>query len=209
MGDNGSVDYRRTLATSYTEQGDAELDLNNFSVAAELYKKAAEMLDQNSRIEQNEDRDYDRALLAATLALHADATQKNGDIRGAAGHLAQAKRIQEELARDQPGNTLYQMYLGRIYASLAALQAEEQQPTEAVRLYAMAIEIGEALHQGDRTQKEYGLLLCRSLRGAEAVAKAQGESQRTELMKARRCDVARHFTAQDGEDRRFKPFVCL
>jgi eukaryotic-like serine/threonine-protein kinase len=204
MGDDGTPDYRRTLATSYAEQGDAELALEHFAVAENLYDKSARLLDQNGETKSG----YDRALFASTRALQAEAARKNGDLHGAAAYLDRAKDIQEKLSQAQPGNMLYQMFLGSIYASLAALHDEEGQPEEAARLYDLAIKIGEDLHQGDRTQKEYGLLLCQSLKGAEDAARAQVDTQRTERMKAQRCDVARQFVEQDSEDSRFKELAC-
>ncbi|MDI3290998.1 serine/threonine-protein kinase [Polyangium sp. 15x6] len=200
MGNDGSAEHRRTLATSYAEQADAEFELGHTSIAVVLYDKAARLYEQNGETESG----YDRALLASTLAQLADTERKNGDRRGAAEHLDKAKRIQESLTQAHPENMLYQLFLGRIYVSLAALRSEEGQTEEAARLYEDAVRIGETLHRGDGTQKEYGLLLCQSLQGAEAVASAQGDGPRVERLKARRRDLTRAFIERDPVDMRFQ-----
>lgn len=204
MGADGSPGYRRTLATSYAEQADAEVELGHPAAAVELYAKAVALLEENGETESG----YDRALVASTLELIAGAARMSGDLRGAAAHIERARSIQEPLAQGRPGNMLYQLFLGRIYASLAALRSEERRGAEAARLHELAIDIGEALHRGDQTQKDYGLLLCQALRGAEVTAAALGDAGREGQWKERRCAVARRFVELDPEDRRFGRLRC-
>lgn len=204
MESRDDADHRRTLATSYSEQADAEVELGHFAAAESLYDKAAHLLEQNPETPSG----YDRALLASTLALQADAAWRRGDPNAAAGPLDRAKQIQEKVAQRRPENMLYKLYLGRIYASLAALRSAERHTAEADRLHTRAIEIGETLHGGDPTQKEYGLLLCQSLQGAEVTSGEPGDPQRDRLRKDRRCEVARGFIQQDPDDIRFRRFAC-
>lgn len=199
-----AVDHRRTLATSYAEQADAEIELDRIANALKLYDKSIALLEQNP----NTDDGYDRALIASTLDVRAAATRKLGDPRGAAVYIDRAKSIQAPLAQAYPGNMLYQLYLGRILSTLAAVRLDEHDPTEALRLYTLAIDIGETAHRGDPTQKEYALLLCHSLTGAEGVASALGDAPHAEKLKTRRCALVRDFVAADPADDRFKRLLC-
>lgn len=204
VGSDDEADDRRTLATSHSEQADAEAELGRLSGAEGHYEKAARLLERNAAPGEH----FDRSLLAFTLAQQADVARARGDLRAAAALLDRAKPLQEEAAAAEPGNLLYKLYLGRIHASLAAVRAGEGDAPEAARLFALAVTAGERLHDADPTQKDYGLLLCQSLQGAEEAARDLGDAPRSRELRERRCDVARRFVALDGDDVRFRRFAC-
>ncbi|WP_437485768.1 protein kinase [Sorangium sp. So ce1014] len=200
-------DYRRTLATSYSEQADVELDRRDTPAAAALYRRAIALLQQLD--EPNEDtRRYNLALLAHTSGLLGEAMRRSGDLRAAAAHIEQARRTQEEQVQAEPGNAFSLWILGKLDAALAAVRADEMQIAEASRLYAQAAGTGETLLLGDPTHKEYGLLLCQSLLGVEALAGIRGGGERAAEAHARRCKLVHRFVTRDPEDVRFHRLAC-
>ncbi|WP_437683933.1 nSTAND1 domain-containing NTPase [Sorangium sp. So ce131] len=199
--------YRRTLATSYAEQADVELELGHAPAAAALYDKAIGLLQQLDEPGE-EDRRYNLALLAQTAGLLGEALRRNGDLRAAASRIEQARQTQEGLVRAEPGNAFLLLTLGKLDATLAAVRVDEEQTAEASRLYEQAASTGEALILGDPHHKEYGLLLCQSLRGVEELANGRGDRERAAEAHERRCDTANRFLARDPEDVRFKRLAC-
>ncbi|XXT20424.1 serine/threonine-protein kinase [Sorangium sp. So ce429] len=200
-------DHRRTLATSYAEQADVELELGHVPAAKALYESSIELLQQLDEPDEADQR-YNLALLAQTSAMLGEAARRSGDLPAAAARIEQARKTQGGLVQAEPGSALFRWILGKLDAALADVRVDEKQTAEAARLYEHAAGTGEALILGDPDHKEYGLLLCQSLRGVEAVANDRGDRERAAAAHARRCDVAHVFAARDPADVRFKRLTC-
>ncbi|WP_437762047.1 serine/threonine-protein kinase [Sorangium sp. So ce281] len=199
--------YRRTLATSYAEQGEVQLELGHAPAAAARYEDALGLLEQIDEPDE-EGKRYNRSLIAQTLAALGAAARRSGELRVAVRHIEHARELARELFQGEPGNVYFRLILSKTEAALAAARAEGGQAAEALRLYEQAAGTGEALHLGDPTHKEYGLLLCQSLRGVEELAGARGGRTRAAEARARRCEVARGFVERDPEDVRFRRLAC-
>lgn len=200
---------QRTLATSLRELADAEIALEHFDVAEELYGKAVQRMSDAAKAEAGSDNDdYNKALVASTRVLQADAARRSGDPGAASVLLPETIKTLERIVQDHPGDLLYHLFLGRAHRALAVLRFEQQDASDADRLYGLAIKFGEELHRVDSTQKDYGLHLCESLRGVESTASVLGDDQRSRDARKRRCQIERHFRAQDPEDLRFRHVDC-
>jgi eukaryotic-like serine/threonine-protein kinase len=200
-------EYRRTLATSYSEQADVELELGDAPAAAALYEEAIGLLEQINEPDESGQR-YNLALIALASSMRGEALRRSGDLAAAATSLEEARKTEELAVRADTGNAMFCWTLGRIYAALAEVRAEEGKPAEKSSLYDHAAGIGEELMRGDPTRKDYGLLLCESLQGVEAAADERGDVQRAASAYARRCQVARAFAERDPEDARFRHLTC-
>ncbi|WP_434045155.1 MULTISPECIES: nSTAND1 domain-containing NTPase [Sorangium] len=199
--------YRRTLATSYSEQGEVQLELGHVPVASARYEEALRLLEQIDEPDE-EGKRYNRALIAQTMAALGAAMRRSGELYAAVSHIEHARELAEELSQAEPGNVYFRWILGKNEAALAAARVEGRQAADALRLYEQAAGIGEALHLGDPTHKEYGLLLCQSLQGVEELAQGRGGRKRAAEAHARRCEVARGFIERDPEDVRFRRLTC-
>ncbi|XXX77652.1 protein kinase [Sorangium sp. So ce134] len=198
---------KRTLATSYSEQADVELELGDVPAAAALYEKALGLLQQLHE-PGDASRRYNLTLLAQTSGTLGETARLSGDLRAAASRIEQARQIQEDLVRAEPGNAFFLWSRGKLDAALAAVRADENRTAEASLLYEQAASTGEALILGDPNHKEYGLLLCKSLRGVEELANGRGDRERAATAHERRCGVAHGFVVRDPEDVRFKRLAC-
>ncbi|WP_437953755.1 protein kinase [Sorangium sp. So ce296] len=199
--------YRRTLATSYSEQGEVELELGHVAIASARYEEALRWLQQIDEPDE-EGKRYNRALIAQTLAALGAAMRRSGALGAAVSHIEHAHELAQELSQAEPGNVYFRWIVGKTEAALAAARVEGRLATDALRRYEQAAGVGEALHVGDPTHKEYGLLLCQSLRGVEELAKGRGGRDRAAKAHARRCEVARAFVERDPEDVRFRRLAC-
>jgi eukaryotic-like serine/threonine-protein kinase len=202
-----SNNHRRTLATSYFEQGEVELELGHFDVASARFEEALRLLQEIDEPDEDGKR-YNRALIAQALTALGTAMRRRGELHAAASHIGHALELAEELFQAEPGNAYFRWILGKTEAALAAARAEGRQAAGALRLYEQAAGTGEALHAGDPVHKEYGLLLCQSLRGVEELARGRGGRDRAAKAHTRRCEVVRAFVERDPEDVRFQRLAC-
>ncbi|XXY18474.1 serine/threonine-protein kinase [Sorangium sp. So ce216] len=199
--------YKRTLATSYSEQADVELELGHARAAAARYQDAIRSFQEIDEPEGEGER-YNRALIALSSSARGEALRRSGDLRAAATTIEQARQSAEEVVQAEPWNAYYHWILGKTQVALAAVRVEERQTAAASRLYEEAASTGEALHLGDPTHKEYGLLLCQSLRGVEALAMSPGGRERAAQAHERRCEITHGFVVRDPEDVRFTRLAC-
>jgi eukaryotic-like serine/threonine-protein kinase len=200
-------EYRRTLATSYSEQADVELELGHAPAAATLYQRAIVLLGQLDKHDEH-DTEYNLALGALTASMQGEAMRRSGELSAAATRIDQARLVEERLVKQNPGNAYFRWILGTIYAALAGVRADEQQPSAALRLYDQALGIADEMNRADPTHKDYALLLCGSLQGVERTAMDRGDGERAAAAHQRRCDAARAFVERDPEDARFKRMAC-
>jgi serine/threonine protein kinase/tetratricopeptide (TPR) repeat protein len=199
--DQTSDDSRRTLATSYTEQAELELEWGNLDAALRLYDKSLALLARNSG-------DYDDSLKAVTLAQSGGAARRAGDMTDAAARIERALAVQWALAETNPGNAFHQWGLGCVLVELGTLRAEQGRPAEAAEHFEHARELGNKLHDGDRTSKRYALLLGQSLRGLEAVARRRGSLPEADEIRHIGCELFNKFKQLDLEDARFAIADC-
>ncbi|KYF57422.1 hypothetical protein BE08_43470 [Sorangium cellulosum] len=202
-----SSGYRRTLATSTSEQADVELQLGHVQAAVALYDEALRWLQQIAG-PGGGGSSYDKALIALASSARGDALRRAGELRPAAMSVEEAHEAVGALVRSEPGNAFYRWILGKTQVALASVRADEQRLAEASRLYDEATGNGEALHLGDPTQKEYALLLCQSLQGVEALATGRGDGGRAAAVRSQRCEIAGQFVVRDPDDVRFQRLAC-
>jgi tetratricopeptide (TPR) repeat protein len=200
--DSDDDDSRRTLATSYAEYAEAEIALSRFTAAATLADAAVDLLGRN-------DSDYDRSQLALAVRLRGVAARDAGDLRTAAARLEQAQSVQAPLLEHEPGNAYYRWILATIRADLAAVRRREGRLAEADEILRWARDVADELHRTDPTQKDYALLLCRTLRDSAEVAELRGDRDAAAGAHMRACEIATHLREKDSEDERFRHFPCL
>lgn len=200
-GQGGDKGYRRTLATSFSEQAELEIALGRADAAGMLLDRAVGLLEQNEG-------EYDRSLLALALAARGEAARKARDVAAAAGPVDRALAVQEPLVDADPGNAFYRWILARARFERAALWAEEGRADVALQGAASARTLAEALHQGEPTHKSYALVLGQILLLEEALAHAHGDRDRAEQARRRRCAVAGEAARRDEEDVRFQQLAC-
>ncbi|WP_437876878.1 nSTAND1 domain-containing NTPase [Sorangium sp. So ce513] len=202
-----SSNYRRTLATSTSEQADVELQLGHVQAAVALYDEALRWLQQIAGPGDGGS-SYDKALIALASSARGDALRRAGELRPAATSIEEAHEAAGALVQSEPGNAFYRWVLGKTQVALAAVRADEQRTAEASRLYDAATGNGEVLHLGDSTQKEYALLLCQGLQGVEELATGRGDGGRAAAARSQRCEIAAQFVARDPDDVRFQRLAC-
>jgi serine/threonine protein kinase/tetratricopeptide (TPR) repeat protein len=195
-------DYWRTLATSYSELGELELESDRPEAAAPLYDLAIGYL---RRISQEP---YEKSLLAEALRSRAEASRRVGDLKDARRHLEEALRLSSPLVEHEPGNGYYRWGLAWIHVELAALRVDEGQPSAAAAHYREAQVMGHTLLQGERVNKRYALVLLQSLLGDEELARARGNDAHSERVRSERCRLVNDFVSRDGKDARFQRLDC-
>jgi tetratricopeptide (TPR) repeat protein len=139
--DGDDEDLRRTLATSYSEQADLELEVGHPEAAAPFYDRAVSLLEEN-------DGPFDRSVLALALCSRAEAARKAGDRTKAGAMLARAREIQEPLVEASAGNGFFRWTLARIHVELGAFRSAESEFTAALDHHGTAQALARALLHG-------------------------------------------------------------
>ncbi|MFY0530513.1 hypothetical protein ACN28I_47550 [Archangium gephyra] len=200
--DHVDDDYRRTLATSYSEQG--ELDLaSGAAEAVERYDRAVALFEENARSGDA----YEQALLADALCWRAEALHRAGRLPEAAADLERALGVARRLNEVEAGNEFIRWILARAYLGSASVEAARGGP-QADDRYRAAEELGRGLVRGERTNKRYGLVLAQSLLEHEALLSGRGAAAQARSLHDERCGLVSAFVGMDGEDHRFDRFVC-
>ncbi|ATB32450.1 hypothetical protein MEBOL_005929 [Melittangium boletus DSM 14713] len=200
--DHVDDDYRRTLATSYSEQG--ELDLaSGAAEAVERYDRAVALFEENARSGNA----YEQALLADALCWRAEALHHAGRLPEAAADLERALGLARRLNEVEAGNEFIRWILARAYLGSASVEAARGGP-QADDRYRAAEELGRGLVRGERTNKRYGLVLTQSLLEHEALLSGRGAAAQARSLHDERCGLVSAFVGMDGEDHRFDRFVC-
>ncbi len=194
-------DSRRTLATSYVEQAELELELEQTEAAARLYERAIALLERNKG-------GYNQALLAEALCLRGEVSRRVGDLRGAQKHLERAMVLQRSLVESAPADTLFRWILTRIHIEMAALRVAQGHDEQAAEHYRAGQALGRLLNQGDPSNKRYSLALSAALRGAEQLLRARGNRIAADQLRAELCALVKGFVGLDGEDVRFQRLAC-
>ncbi|WNG56553.1 serine/threonine-protein kinase PknK [Archangium gephyra] len=200
--DHVDDDYRRTLATSYSEQG--ELDLaSGDAEAVEWFARAIALFEENARSGDA----YEQALLADALCWRAEALQRRGRLSAAAADLERAIGLARRLNELEAGNEFFRWVLARAYLGSASVEAALGGPLTDDR-YRAAEELGRGLFHGERTNKRYGLVLARSLLEHEVFLGARESAAQVQSLRDERCALISAFAGMDGEDHRFDRFAC-
>ncbi|WP_239014177.1 serine/threonine-protein kinase [Archangium violaceum] len=195
-------DYRRTLATSLSEQADLELERGRTAAAASLNERALLLF------EHNRDKDYDRALLAEALCQVGEIHRRGGDLKTASIALAQALELEDSLVRSNPGNEYFRWILARIHIALAELRVTEGRLGSADLHYHEAQDLGRALRKGEPENKRYALALSQGLYGDEHLAHTRGDPTHARHVRDERCALVNEFLSKDPRDVRFQRLAC-
>ncbi|RJS22533.1 serine/threonine protein kinase [Corallococcus sp. H22C18031201] len=195
-------DYRRTLATSYLEQGELELAADPAKAVA-WYARAVALFEENARSGDA----YEQALLADALCWRAEALQRAEQLPAAAADLERARGLARGLNEAESGNDFIRWILARAYLGSASVEAARG-GTQADERYRVAEELGHALVRGERTNKRYGLVLAQSLLEHEALLRGRGDAVHAQPLRDERCGLVSEFLGRDGEDRRFGQLAC-
>ncbi|EPX64203.1 hypothetical protein D187_005337 [Cystobacter fuscus DSM 2262] len=198
-------DYRRTLATSYSELADLELALGRMDAAASQYDHSITLFEQNIG---KPDDDYDVSLLADVLCSRGETARRLGDLKAAEGYLIKALGLGRELIDHNPGDGLFMWTLARVLVELAELETARTQWGTASRYYDEAQVLGWTLLKGEKENKRYALAMLHALSGDETLARVLGNHDRTRWLHTERCKIVSAFVGSDSEDVRFQALNC-
>ncbi|WP_239470929.1 protein kinase domain-containing protein [Archangium violaceum] len=205
QGDSDLMDYRRTLATSYSELAELELALGRVDAAASQYDRAIALFERNSA---QSDKSYDMSLLADALCSRGETAHRSGDLQAAEAHLTRALSLGRDLVAHNSGDGLLTWTLARILVELAEVETAQAQRGAATGHYREAQELGRKLLEGEQVNKRYALVLIQALRGDEQLARALGDHDRAERLHTERCALVNDFVGRDSEDVRFQSLAC-
>jgi len=175
---------QQACATSFLERADVERRAHHIQEALRLYDTAIRLLEQ--ALEQNPGA-YNQALLAEARGARAEASQE---------HLLFDSALELALSATQkdPEDMHALMVLARIQLGLAGLQYARGD-SAAVASYEAARSLGQRLHDREKSNKRYALVLAESLRGLERTQSFPPQQ---------RCALVDDFLRKDPEDARFK-----
>ncbi|MDY7230248.1 protein kinase domain-containing protein [Hyalangium rubrum] len=194
-------DHRRTQATSYSELADLDLASGQTAAARALYDRAIALLEQNSS-------SYDQSLLAETLGARAKAAWAARDAKAAEHGFTAALTLGRALSQSDPGDTYYRWVLTQILVEFARFRFDSRAFSEAASLYKEAQDHGRVLHEGEKPNKRYALVLAESLLGGEQLAESLADAARTAQLREERCALISDFVRTDPEDARFQRLAC-
>lgn len=212
-----SRDARRTLAISYAEQAELELEVGQIQEACRFYDLALPLLEENdaassgsagSGAASSEDRSYERSLLAQVLSQRARAARMAGKLGEADRLLARGIELETPVVHANRGNAMYRSILASLQLERAALRTQQGRLDEALDEHQAVQGLGEELCSGDPTNKIYALLLSHGLAGAEELLRARGEPGAAEQLRLQRCELVARFLEQDDSDQRFQRLGC-
>ncbi|WNG59314.1 tetratricopeptide repeat protein [Archangium gephyra] len=186
-----SEDHRRTCATSFLERADVERRSDRIKKAVSLYDTAIKLLEQNPG-------SYNEALLAEARGFQAEAS-------GDPALFDSALRLADAVSQQDPGDMHALMVLARNQLGLARLLSSQGDFATAASSYGAARSNGQLLHEREKSNKRYALVLAESLLGLERVTPAPGGSDRAPFpFLQERCALVGDFLRKDPEDARFK-----
>jgi serine/threonine protein kinase len=197
-------DYRWTLATSYAEEAEAALALNQPAAALAFHDKAIPLFEKSAESGDA----YAQSLLAEAYGMRGAAARQAGNVKAAESDLERALELAAPLIKSSPANQYFRWILARIHVERAALHEQEQRPESAAEHYRLAEGLGEEVNQGEPTNKRYALVLAQSRLGQERLAELRGDSDSLQRAQAARCALVADFVRRDPEDVRFQRLAC-
>ncbi len=184
----------RTCATSFLERADVEHKAERIQDALPLYAAAITHLEQT--VERNP-APYNRSLLAEARAALAEA-------RGDPDSLDSALKLARSVTQEAPGDMHATLVLARIHLGLARLQFTHGL-SDTPSSYKEAQSLGQRLHDREKSNKRYALVLAESLRGRESATPVRVGSDRAQNpLRQQRCALVGDFLRKDPEDARFQ-----
>ncbi|HEX8826204.1 MAG TPA: protein kinase [Archangium sp.] len=186
-----SEDHRRTCATSFLERADVERRSDRIKDAVLSYNTAIKLLEQNPG-------SYNEALLAEARAVQAEAI-------GDPALFDSALRLADSVSQQDPEDMHALMVLARNQLGLARLLSGQGDSATAESSYKKARSHGQLLHQREKSNKRYALVLAESLLGLERVTPvAEGPHHSQSVLWQERCALVGDFLRKDPEDARFQ-----
>ncbi|RYZ18058.1 MAG: serine/threonine-protein kinase PknK, partial [Myxococcaceae bacterium] len=204
--ESDSVDSRRSEAVSLAEMAELELANQQLGTAVELYGRAIAL--HASNVEATNGANYNKAMLALTLAARAEGARKGRDFSRSQEDLERALHLGRDIIHDHEGEQFYHWVLARVLVELAALEAAQGRVQDAERHYAEAEKMGRVLREGEMPNKRFALVLVQALMGREALAHDAGQAERERGFHAARCSLVKEFSSRDPDDIRFKSSGC-
>ncbi|WP_257450030.1 serine/threonine-protein kinase [Archangium lipolyticum] len=193
---------RRTRATSYSELADLELATGRPDIAMKLYDRALPLLEKNKNKGV-----YDQSLLAETLGSRAKAAHLAG-APDAKAFFVRALDLGRSVKNAEPENTYSLWVLAGILVKKAEFEMARGEHGAAAEHYQEAQELGRELHEGEKPNKRYALVLGESLLGEENLAHFRGDCGLATRLRDERCALIVGFRRKDPEDVRFRPLAC-
>jgi serine/threonine protein kinase/tetratricopeptide (TPR) repeat protein len=184
-------EHRRTCATSLQERADVERRAGRIQDALSLYATAISLLEQNPG-------SYNEALLAEARGARAEAS-------GDPALFDSALRLADAVSQQDPGDMHALMVLARNQLGLARLLYSQGDFATAASSYGAARSNGQRLHEREKSNKRYALVLAESLLGLEGVPPLpEGSDHAPSPFLQERCALVGDFLRKDPEDARFK-----
>ncbi|AEI63905.1 serine/threonine-protein kinase [Corallococcus macrosporus] len=196
-----AVDVRRSLAVSLSEFAELRWAEGRAREAAALLDRAISLHAQNGE-------PYNEALLSVVLSQRGELAVKDGTLAEAEAVVVRALRLSRSAAAARRGEAFFLWPLGRALVAEGHLLAAAGRLREAEARYAEAQRLGQALLEGEPSNKRYALMAASALQGHEAVSAALGLDAPRAESREERCTLVRRFLAQDPEDVRFQALTC-